>query len=203
MARKSPITAIGRASNFLRETGRILMEDPSIVVPVEPMTSGTPPPLPKEFEAFVDKPYGGLFGNTVLANVVEELVASPSVIYRPKDLEELTGRAEGSIRSALATLLRLNLIENLSPDDAQHPRYRVNTGSKKFVALSLLAYAMLDDRDGSDCMDMAVHNYYSNYVREKFEPLVVARDVRQLINEYYRSGTQAEPISSTVTRVLA
>lgn len=139
------------------------------------MTTRNLPQLPKELETFVDDPYGGLFGNTVLAHVIEELVASPSVVYRPKDLEDLTGRVEGSIRTALATLRRLNLIENLSPD-ARHPLYRVNTRSKKFVALSFLAYAMLDDRDGSDCMDTAVHDYYSNYVREKFEPLVLSYD---------------------------
>lgn len=140
------------------------------------MTSGSLSSPPKEAEAFIDAPYGGLFGNTVLAHVIEEFIASPSVVYRPKDLEELTEKSEPSIRSALATLLRLNLIEKVS-SEKQPPRYRVRVESKKFVALSFLAYAMLDDRDGSDCMDMAVHDYYSTYVREKFEPLVLSYDV--------------------------
>lgn len=166
------------------------------------MTSGTLPPLPKELEAFVDTPYGGLFGNTVLAHVIEELVASPSVIYRPKDLEELTGRAEGSIRSALATLHRLKLIENLSPD-GPHPRYRVNTGSKKFVALSFLAYAMLDDRDGSDCMDLAVHHYYSMYLRPEYEPLVYSYDISEAIEEIARSISRTESTTERYMQVTA
>ena len=30
------------------------------------------PETPEELEEFLDKPYGGLFGNTILAQVVEE-----------------------------------------------------------------------------------------------------------------------------------
>ncbi|HIH03330.1 MAG TPA: hypothetical protein HA263_05595 [Methanoregulaceae archaeon] len=149
------------------------------------MTSGSLSSPPKEAEVFIDAPYGGLFGNTVLAHVIEEFIASPSVVYRPKDLEELTEKSEPSIRSALATLLRLNLIEKVSSEN-QPPRYRVRVESKKFVALSFLAYAMLDDRDGSDCMDMAVHDYYSNYVREKFES----------VHSYDISGTSYEIVGA-------
>ena len=55
-----------------------------------------------------------------------------------------------------------------------HPLYRLNVASKKFAALSLLAYAVLDDRDGSDCMAEALHDYYSKVVREKYEPIAIA-----------------------------
>lgn len=160
------------------------------------------PPLPKDLQVFVDKPYGGLFGNSVLAHVIEEMVASPSVIYRPKDLEELTGKSEPSIRSALATLLSLNMIENISPE-ASHPRYRVNILSKKFVALSFLAYAILDDRDGSDCMNTAVHHYYSTQLREKYEPVVYSQDVKKLTEEIARYVSRMEPISNNYLQVTA
>ena len=56
----------------------------------------------------------------------------------------------------------------------RHPVYRVNVASRKFAALSLLAYAVLDDRDGTDCMAEAVHDYYSKVVREKYEPMAIA-----------------------------
>ena len=168
-----------------------------------------PPALPKVSEDASDAPYGGLFGTTVLADVVEEFVASPSVVYRPKDLEELTERSEPSIRSALSTLLRLNLIENVSSEN-QPPRYRVRVESKKFVALSFLAYAMLDDRDGSDCMDTAVHDYYSNYVREKFEPLVVSYDgtgttyeISAATGDAATSSVQVEAASGAYLQVTA
>lgn len=173
------------------------------------MTSGSLPSPSKEAETFIDAPYGGLFGNTVLADVVEEFVASPSGVYRPKDLEELTERSEPSIRSALATLLRLNLIENVSSEN-QPPRYRARVESKKFVALSFLAYAMLDDRDGSDCMDTAVHDYYSNYVREKFEPLVVLNDdtgttysISAMTSDTAKSSVQVEAVTGAYLQVTA
>jgi hypothetical protein len=51
------------------------------------------PELPEGLEEFLDKPYGGLFGNTVLARVVEEIVADPTMDYRPGYLEEKIGRA--------------------------------------------------------------------------------------------------------------
>ncbi len=131
------------------------------------------PELPKELEEFLDKPYGGLFGNTVLAQVVEEIVADPTMDYRPRYLEEMTGKKAPSIREALRVLVRLGLIENVS-SDVQHPVYRVVVGSKKFIALSLLAYAVIDDRDGTDCMNMAILDYYNRVLRAKAEPLAVA-----------------------------
>lgn len=131
------------------------------------------PELPEELEEYLNKPYGGLFGNTVLAQVVEEIIADPTMDYRPGYLEEMTGKRPPSIRAALKTLVRLGLIENTS-SDIQHPVYRVVARSKKLVALSLLAYAVIDDRDGTDCMDMAVLDYYNRYLRERVEPLAVA-----------------------------
>ena len=65
----------------------------------------------------------------------------------------------------------------------RHPVYRVNVASKKFAALSLLAYAVLDDRDGTDCMAEAVHDYYSKVVREKYEPMAIATTA------YYSPGS--------------
>jgi len=115
------------------------------------------PKLPEELEEYLNKPYGGLFGNTVLAQVVEEM----------------TGKRPPSIREALKTLVRLGLIENIS-SDVQHPVYRVVVESKKFVALSLLAYAVIDDRDGTDCMDTAILDYYNSSLRAKVEPLAIA-----------------------------
>jgi len=140
--------------------------------------------LPKTLEAYLDKPYGGLFGSSVLAQVVEEVVSDPTMEYRPGYLEELTGASAPSIREALATLVDLGLLVK-GRETGRHPVYRVNEASKKFVALSLLAYAILDDRDGTDCMDEAVYDYYSKVVREKYEPRAMATA------DYSFSGIQA------------
>jgi len=128
--------------------------------------------ITEEEEMYLNRPYGGLFGNTVIASVVEELVADPTMDYRPKYLEEITGKSQRSIYTALKTLTKLELIENVG--DVQAPIYHVKVESKKFIALSFLAYAMLDDREGSDCMDLAVREYYNEVLRERDEPQAMA-----------------------------
>ncbi|KAF1074799.1 hypothetical protein [Methanogenium sp. MK-MG] len=136
------------------------------------MTKKELPVLSLEEETYLNEPYGGLFGDTVLASVVEELVADPTMDYRPKYLVDITGKSEKSIYDALKKLSILGLIEK--KDDEKHPAYRVRVESKKFAALSFLAYAMLDDRNRTDCMNMAVGDYYNSVLREKYEPKAIA-----------------------------
>ena len=69
-------------------------------------------------EELTDVPYEGLFGDTVLSRVVEEIIADPHSSYHPKDLEDLAQASAPSIRDALATLQRLSLI-TASP--GKHP----------------------------------------------------------------------------------
>ena len=71
------------------------------------------------------------------------------------------------------SLVDLGLLKK-GNETGRHPVYRVNVASKKFVGLSVLAYVVLDDRDGTDCMADAVHDYYSKVVREKYEPIAIA-----------------------------
>ena len=105
---------------------------------------------------FSDIPYAGLFGDTVIARVVEEIIADPQSAYRPRDLEELTGASAPSVRDALSTLARLGL---LASSGGKHPVYTVDRSQKTFVALTFLAYAVLDDRERSDCMHTALRHY--------------------------------------------
>jgi hypothetical protein len=105
---------------------------------------------------FSDIPYAGLFGDTVIARVVEEIIADPHSAYRPRDLEELTGASAPSVRDALSTLTRLGL---LASSGGKHPVYTVDRSRKTFVALTFLAYAVLDDRENSDCMHTALRHY--------------------------------------------
>jgi len=119
-----------------------------------PVKKDTSRPAP--VREFSDVPYGGLFGDTVMARVVEEIVADPHAVYHLKDLEELTGNSAPRIREALGTLTGLGLLKS---SGGKHPAYTVDTSRRSFVALTLLAYAVLDDRGGSDCMDTAVRHY--------------------------------------------
>jgi hypothetical protein len=137
------------------------------------MTGEDFPNLPASIEVHLNKPYGGLFGSSVLSQVVEEIVSDPTMDYRPGYLEDLTGASAPPIREAIATLIDLGLLIR-SGGTGRHPVYRVDLSSKKFVALSFLAYAILDDRDGTECMDKAVYDYYSKVIREKYEPMAIA-----------------------------
>jgi DNA-binding transcriptional ArsR family regulator len=128
--------------------------------------------LSPDEEMYLDNPYGGLFGDTVIAKVVEELVADPTMDYRPKYLADVCGKSEGSIYEVLKKLVKLGLIEKSL--EGKHPVYRVRVESKKFAALSFLAYAMLDDRFGTDCMDGALSDYYHSKLRGRDEPGAIA-----------------------------
>ena len=120
------------------------------------MAGGTPVPVPGSDMEFSDVPYAGLFGDTVIARVVEEIIADPHSMYRPKELEELTESSPPRVREALVTLTKFGLLKS---SGGKHPAYVVDMSRKTFVALTLLAYAVLDDKGDSDCMNTAVRHY--------------------------------------------
>ena len=170
---------------------------------------GDLPPFPKELEEFLDKPYGGLFGTGVNANVVEQVVADPYRDYRPKDLMELAKASAPAIRKALADLTRLGLLQKVG-SDRQHPVYRVNMDSKKLIALTFLAFASVDDRDGSDCMDFAILEYCRTDLKESLQPSAVATETayphigvtiadtcsRSVAKGHRRSRRKADPVEA-------
>jgi hypothetical protein len=69
------------------------------------------PELPEELGVYIDKPYGGLFGDTkqtiLQKKIIEEIVADPYRDYRPHYFEEMTGASVPSIRKALLLLSRV------------------------------------------------------------------------------------------------
>ncbi len=131
------------------------------------------PELPEELGVYMDKPYGGLFGDNAKIKIIEEVVADPYRSYRPRYFEEMTGASAPSIRKALNTLTSLGLIDK-DTSDIQHPIYRANLKSKKLVALTFLSLASIDDRDGTECMDFAILNYYFKVLIEKVHPSAIA-----------------------------
>lgn len=135
------------------------------------------PELPHELEIFVDKPYGGLFGDNVQINIIEEIIADPYDDYRPRYFEEITGASPPTIRKALNNLTNLGLLEK-DTRDKQHPIYRLNLNSKKQIAMTFLSFALVDDRDGSDLMNAAILDYYIKELKPKLQPLAIANVVR-------------------------
>jgi len=130
--------------------------------------------LPKELTRFVRNPYGGLFGNSVRARVVQEIVANPYRIHHPKELEGMTDSSPPSVRGALNTLIKLGLVIKDS-SDKQRPTYEVNLESKKLTALTLLSYAILDDREGTDLMNNAVLEHCVTQLGDSLVNLAVGR----------------------------
>ncbi len=113
-------------------------------------------------------PFGGLFGNTVLLRVIREITADPYREFRPKELVALAASSAPRIKNALETLVAQGLLENISRDP-QRPVYRVNLASKRLTALTLLAYAVTDDRDGTASMEDAIRHYYDEEPRDVLE----------------------------------
>lgn len=113
-------------------------------------------------------PYGGLFGESNLAKVIEQVIADPDIEYRPIDLEKLTKESAPTVRLSLKTLTSLGVLLK-NETDIQHPVYRVNAESKRFVALTLLAYAVLDDENGTDSMNKMIVDYVDAILPQTLE----------------------------------
>jgi len=113
-------------------------------------------------------PYDGLFGDSNLIRVIRQVIADPFTEYRPHDLEILTKNSMPTVRNSLKILTSLGLLIK-DESDHQHPLYKVNTESKRYIALTFLAYAILDDKNGTNCMDNVVVDYCSELM-EKSEP---------------------------------
>jgi len=110
-------------------------------------------------------PYGGLFGDSNLIKVLEQMIADPDLEYRPIDLEKLTKESAPTVRASLKTLTSLDLLTK-DETDSQHPVYKVNTESKRFIALTFLAYAVLDDKNGTDAMNSVLADYVDSMHQE-------------------------------------
>ena len=159
--------------------------------------------LESRLQAGVEQPYGGLFGDSVLVEVIEEMVADPLHYYRSKDLEEILERSKPSIRGALRKLTSLGLLENVS-SDTRHPLYRVNMESKRLAALTFLAYAVHDDREGTTSMDEAIAHYYKSTLWEIYGPCVITNDYVYLVSaslEYHAPTTEDTSTFDETTKV--
>ncbi|MDP3102988.1 MAG: hypothetical protein Q8M95_00090 [Candidatus Methanoperedens sp.] len=166
------------------------------------------PELSEELGVYIDKPYGGLFGDNAQIKIIEEVVADPYRSYRPRYFEEMTGASAPSIRKALNTLTSLGLIDK-DTSDIQHPIYRANLKSKKLVALTFLSLASIDDRDGTECMEFAILDYYFKVLNEKVQPSAAATFMKfefqgmQFITGYVSEGGQTLRESASVAAKAA
>jgi DNA-binding transcriptional ArsR family regulator len=106
----------------------------------------------------LEQPFGGLFGSISQQKVLEEIVADPYSEYSPKDLEELTGLSEPTIRDALSCLVENGIVKKVSRR-TKHPIYKPNLASRRLTALTLLSYGILDEMRGTNSMNDAIAYY--------------------------------------------
>lgn len=126
------------------------------------------PELPSELEAGLGLPFDGLFGDSVAARVLQEVVADPYKVYRTKELAHWTNSSPPSVRKALRTLVELGVLR----EDVSRPRqplYSAKLESKRLFALTTLAFAAMDDRGGTHIMDDALRAYCQD---DRKSPLV-------------------------------
>ena len=128
--------------------------------------------LPKSIEVALDKPFDGLFGDTAELRVLQEIVADPYSDYTHRELMDLTGLSDPSVRRGVRVLIDHGIIRNIS-SARRNPMYRANLDSKKLTTLTFLSYASLDERTGSKSMDDAVR-HYCDYIPLNIDVLPLA-----------------------------
>lgn len=99
------------------------------------------------------EPFGGTLGDTPILKVVEEMVADPFDPYTSQELAEFTGLSLMEVNDALEKLCMVGLVTQ------NGDTYTVNVECKRYLALTLLAYAVLDDAWGTDLMVHVMRDY--------------------------------------------
>lgn len=125
--------------------------------PSSPAGTGQDQPIA---EIYSDFPFDGLFGNTVVARVLAELIADPYRSYRAKELVELVESSPPSVRQALTILSGTGLV-GVDQSDPRHLEYFVKVSNRRVAALTFLLMAAVDDRTSgeADLLGEAIADY--------------------------------------------
>jgi hypothetical protein len=110
--------------------------------------------LPEE----MTMPFGGLLKDTIYNRVLAFIVADPNSDYRVKEMAMLVGGNRSKVGDALRDLEKQGLLANVS-HDKRHPLYRPRHDSLRLRALVFLAYAVVDDREGTSLMESSVMEF--------------------------------------------
>jgi hypothetical protein len=116
------------------------------------------PELSKDLWRYAEKPYGGFFGNAVIVQVIQEIIANPTEEIHPTEMAESLGKSYNMVNGALNTLTLLKFLQK-DNRDPKRPIYLANPDSKRLLALTFFASAVVDDRDGSDSMNEEILDY--------------------------------------------
>lgn len=106
-------------------------------------------------------PFGGLLKDTIYNQVLAEVVADPYRTYTPGEMQEILKLDRSKVGKALSDLEQLGLLRNIS-HQKRRPLYEPRLDSNRLQALTFLAYAVVDDRDGEVSMAISISSYYRN-----------------------------------------
>ena len=118
--------------------------------------------------------FTSILGNSVTLKVIQEFIADPDEPYSISYMHELTGSSKPAVKDAFNLLLKSKLIYQANKND-KRPLFKINKKSNRFVALTLLSYAILDDNDRTDLMKAAIKEYIidSNANNQTFDDRLI------------------------------
>jgi len=108
-------------------------------------------------------PFGGLLKDTIYNRVLAEIVADPYRTYTPGEMQEILKLDRSKVGKALSDLEQLGLLCNIS-HQRRRPLYEPCLASNRLQALTFLAYAVVDDRDGEQSLVRSISSYYRNVI---------------------------------------
>lgn len=157
-----------------------------------------------ELERSLEAPYEGLFGDTVAARVLQEIVADPYRKLRASEIARVTDSSAVSVRTTLKKLAELGILL-ADPVNRRATVYTPNLGSKRFIALTSLAYAVLDDRVGSSLMDDFILDYARltrgqiqiNYFQQNFQQsnyILYESEQNKVLEQYNIPGSAIQAL---------
>lgn len=144
-----------------------------------------------------DSPFGGILGNNVIVRIVEELIADPESVYSPTDLSELTSSSAPQVRKSIERLLKAGFVKPANRSE-KRPVYKVDTSTNKFVALTLLAYAAIDDKEKTNLMLRAIKQYLKNNTKKPSRD-ELDKITKELLKSYEKAYRIANPSDSLYT----
>ena len=118
--------------------------------------------------------FTSILGNNVTLKVIQEFIADPDEPYSISYMHELTGSSKPAVKDAFNLLLNSKLIYQANKND-KRPLFKINKKSNRFVALTILSYAILDDNDRTDLMKAAIKEYIidSNANNQTFDDRLI------------------------------
>ena len=102
--------------------------------------------------------FTSILGNSVIIKVIQEFIADPDEPYSISYMHELTDSSKPAVREAFDLLLKSKMIEQVNKNN-KRPLFKIDKKSNRFIALTLLSYAILDDINKSDIMNEAIKEY--------------------------------------------